>query len=75
MAMLWVLNLSDGTRSLLDVAERSHLPFTDVRRAARALEAAHLLRELPSSVNGASVIPELGPEGGRPLAQVAKEWS
>jgi aminopeptidase-like protein len=48
MAMLWVLNLSDGSRSLLDVAERSRLPFTDVRRAARALEGAGLLRELRS---------------------------
>jgi aminopeptidase-like protein len=44
MAMLWVLNLSDGTRSLLDVAERSKLPFSDVRRAAKALEAVGLLR-------------------------------
>ena len=43
MAMLWVLNLSDGSRSLLDVAERSKLPFTDVRQAARALERAGLL--------------------------------
>jgi aminopeptidase-like protein len=43
MAMLWVLNLSDGTRTLLDIAERSKLPFTDVRRAARALECAGLL--------------------------------
>ena len=40
MALLWVLNLCDGTRSLLDVAERSKLPFADVRRAARALEGA-----------------------------------
>lgn len=46
MAMLWVLNLSDGTRSLLDVAERSKLPFPEVRRAARALEDAGLLAEL-----------------------------
>ena len=45
MAMLWVLNLSDGSRSLLEVAERSKLPFTDVRRAARDLEAASLLAE------------------------------
>jgi len=44
MAMLWVLNLSDGSHSLLDVAERSKLPFPDVHRAARALEAAGLLR-------------------------------
>jgi aminopeptidase-like protein len=43
MAMLWVLNLCDGSRSLLDVAERSKLPFPDVCRAARALEAAGLL--------------------------------
>jgi aminopeptidase-like protein len=38
-----VLSLSDGTRSLLDVAERSRLPFTDVLRAARALEGAGLV--------------------------------
>jgi aminopeptidase-like protein len=43
MAMLWVLNLSDGERSLLDVAERSRLPFSELRRAARALEATGLL--------------------------------
>src|SRR5690606_22402773 len=27
LAMLWVLNLSDGTHSLLDIAERAGLPF------------------------------------------------
>ena len=42
-AMLWVLNQSDGTRSLLDIALRSGLPFTTLREAARALEAAELL--------------------------------
>ena len=31
MAMLWVLNLSDGQHSLLDIAERSGLPFEVVR--------------------------------------------
>ena len=46
MAMLWVLSLSDGSRSLLDVAERSGLPFSQLSRAARALEAAGLLRVL-----------------------------
>jgi aminopeptidase-like protein len=45
MAMLWVLSLSDGRCSLLQVAERSKLPFNAVRRAARALEAASLLAE------------------------------
>ena len=42
-AMLWVLNQSDGTRSLLDIARRSGLPFATLREAARALEAAELL--------------------------------
>jgi len=44
MAMLWVLNLSDGSRSLLDVVERSKLSFPAVRSAALALERAGLLR-------------------------------
>jgi aminopeptidase-like protein len=44
-SMLWVLNQSDGRKSLLDVAERAQLPFPDVYAAARALEAAGLLAE------------------------------
>jgi aminopeptidase-like protein len=47
MAMLWVLNLSDGGHSLLDIAERSGLPFQVVASAADRLEAAGLLA--PSS--------------------------
>jgi aminopeptidase-like protein len=53
MAMLWVLNLSDGSRSLLDVAERSKLPFREVRRAAQALAGAALLRAVSGAGNGA----------------------
>jgi aminopeptidase-like protein len=37
MAMLWVLNQSDGGPTLLDVAERSGLPFAVVREAADRL--------------------------------------
>ena len=49
MAMLWVLNLSDGKHSLLDVTERSGLLFHQVSRAVQALEGAGLLRdEVPS---------------------------
>jgi aminopeptidase-like protein len=53
-AMLWVLNLSDGEHSLLDVAERSGLDFGLVRQAAdrlletRLLEAA-MRRTSPTS--------------------------
>ena len=43
-AMLWVLNLSDGHRSLLDIAERSGLNFLLVADAAQALETAGLLK-------------------------------
>jgi aminopeptidase-like protein len=51
MAMLWVLNFSDGAHSLLDIAERSKLPFEIVLRAARLLEAYGLLNE-PSAPDG-----------------------
>lgn len=43
LALLWVLNLSDGATSLLDVAERSGLPFELVAESAERLEAAGLL--------------------------------
>jgi aminopeptidase-like protein len=43
MAMLWVLNLSDGDSSLLQVAERAGLPFALVADVAGALERAGLL--------------------------------
>ena len=43
MAMLWVLNLSDGEHSLLDIAERASLPFTKIRAAADLLLAHGLL--------------------------------
>lgn len=44
MAMLWVLSLSDGEHSLLDVAERAGLPFGTVADAAEALCDAGLLK-------------------------------
>ncbi len=42
-ALLWVLNLSDGGASLLDIARRSGLRYPVVRRAAERLEEAGLL--------------------------------
>jgi aminopeptidase-like protein len=47
MAMLWLLNLADGEHSLLDVAERSGVPFDALRRAADALQNHGLLKEKP----------------------------
>jgi aminopeptidase-like protein len=48
LAMLWVLNQSDGARSLLDVAERADLPYDVVRSAAGRLLDSGLLAEAPS---------------------------
>jgi aminopeptidase-like protein len=45
LALLWVLNLSDGGHDLLAIAERAQLSFTAVRAAAGALLEAGLLRE------------------------------
>jgi aminopeptidase-like protein len=46
MAALWVLNLSDGGHSLLDIAERAGVDFATVRRAAGALLSHGLLEKL-----------------------------
>lgn len=43
MALLWVMNLADGEHSLLDIAERSGMPFHVVRDAADRLAASGLL--------------------------------
>ncbi len=45
LVILWVLNLSDGRHSLLDIAERANVPFEDVRQATDALLACNLLKE------------------------------
>jgi aminopeptidase-like protein len=44
MAMLWILNQSDGTNSLLDIAERAKLPFAVVQRTAKLLGDHGLLK-------------------------------
>jgi aminopeptidase-like protein len=46
MARLWVLNLSDGDHSLLDIADRAEMPFNAIKDAARALVEAGLLEQL-----------------------------
>lgn len=45
-ALLWVLNLSDGKHSLLDIALRSGMKFVEIQNAADRLEQAGLLRRL-----------------------------
>jgi aminopeptidase-like protein len=43
--MLWVLNLSDGKHSLLDIAERSGLEFETILAASDVLRDHGLLKE------------------------------
>jgi aminopeptidase-like protein len=45
-ARLWVLNFSDGEHSLLDIAERSGLPFAAIHDAAALLRESGLLAEI-----------------------------
>jgi aminopeptidase-like protein len=45
MALLWVLNYSDGHHSLLDIADRSGLAFNAIRYAADVLLEQRLLTE------------------------------
>jgi aminopeptidase-like protein len=49
-AMLWVLNQSDGSQSLLNIAQRSGLPYGSIAEAARDLETAGLLRKLGQGI-------------------------
>jgi aminopeptidase-like protein len=45
LAMLWVLNLSDGHHSLLDISDRSCCRFESIKKAADALLEHNLLKE------------------------------
>jgi aminopeptidase-like protein len=47
LALLWVLSLSDGTNSLVQIAARSGIPFGEVAAAATALEEVALLERRP----------------------------
>jgi aminopeptidase-like protein len=48
LAMLWVLNFSDGQHTLLDIAERAGMDFRVMKTAADALVAHDLLAEVPA---------------------------
>jgi len=68
MAMLWVLNLSDGTHSLLDIADRAGLPFTLVCTTAQKLQQHGLLDEISL---GAAICEESQGGSQRPAQRAA----
>jgi len=43
LAKLWVLNLSDGEHSLLEIAERANMHFSEIQVAAEELHSTDLL--------------------------------
>ena len=46
MAILWVLNFSDGSHSLLDIAEKSGYSFESIKNAANLLVKHQLLKRM-----------------------------
>lgn len=46
MALLWLLNMSDGENSLLDIADRANLPWETTKEAVRALSEVGLLKPI-----------------------------
>jgi len=44
LALLWVLNMSDGNNSLIDIAIKSNLPFATIHKAAQDLIKVDLLK-------------------------------
>lgn len=49
LVLLWVLNLSDGQHTVLDIAERAEVPFHRVHAAVEALLKVGLLKECGES--------------------------
>ena len=44
MSLLWILNLSDGNNTLLDIADRSGIPFEIISKSAEKLMKVGLLK-------------------------------
>lgn len=55
MALFWMLNQSDGSTSVLDIAEKSKLPAGMLARAAIDLQAAGLLALVPRGTDSMNV--------------------
>lgn len=71
-AMLWLLNQSDGTQSVLDIAQRSQRPFELLAQTAQELENAELLREVPDAVRGVEQFRKVVAGAARRRAKTSK---
>jgi aminopeptidase-like protein len=50
MAILWVLNLSDGNYTLLDIAKKSGIAFDEIKQATDVLLKYNLLTSSPQNI-------------------------
>jgi aminopeptidase-like protein len=73
MALLWVLNYSDGRNSLLDIAERASIPFATIRSAATALREAGLLAVVDD--RRAQTESEPFASAGRARSSTSRSWA
>ena len=44
MAIMWVLNMSDGNNSLIDISYKSKINFVEIKKAADILLKNNLLK-------------------------------
>jgi aminopeptidase-like protein len=56
LAMLWVLNLSDGSHDLLAISERAGCRFEAIKKAAETLLAHELLAPVPVGMSRGNAV-------------------
>jgi aminopeptidase-like protein len=72
-ARLWVLNFSDGEHSLLDIADRSGMPFSAISAAAELLRESGLLSAAAVGTGGGEVSRPTSKDDPPPAAQLTRK--
>jgi aminopeptidase-like protein len=72
-ARLWVLNFSDGEHSLLDIADRSGMPFSAISAAAELLRESGLLSAVAVGTGGGEVSRPTSKDDPPPAAQLTRK--
>jgi aminopeptidase-like protein len=72
-ARLWVLNFSDGEHSLLDIADRSGMPFSAISAAAELLRESGLLSAVAVGTGGGEVSRPTSKDDSPPAAQLTRK--
>jgi aminopeptidase-like protein len=72
-ARLWVLNFSDGEHSLLDIADRSGMPFSAISAAAELLRESGLLSAAAVGTGGGELSRPTSKDDLTPAAQLTRK--